>query len=288
MYTSIIVGFDESEPSKAALKEAALRVRKYGGALHLVHAVFFDQEEFGTLPSQLEKRFKLGTKICQRARTEIANEFGIDSSVEALICEGEPPDVLVEVAQGKNADLIALGTYGRKGLKRLFMGSVTSQVALNAPCDVLVVKRACSLCSGSYHSILVPYDGSASSESALLKAIALAKSDGSEISVLYVIPRYEEMIDFLKTDSVKQSLYQQAEKIVEGAKKTASMQGMQIKAVVQDGHAADKIVVIANTMKHDLIVMGTHGWRGVNKALLGSTAERVIMNASCPILIARG
>jgi nucleotide-binding universal stress UspA family protein len=62
---------------------------------------------------------------------------------------------------------------------------------------------------------------------------------------------------------------------------------VEIKAVVQEGHAADKVVEIVDKMKHDLIVVGTHGWRGVNKAILGSTAERIIAHASCPVLVAK-
>jgi nucleotide-binding universal stress UspA family protein len=193
----------------------------------------------------------------------------------------------VDIARGKEADLIALGTYGRKGLKRLLMGSVTSQVVMNSTCDVLVVKRPCSECSGSYQSLLVPFDGSGSSKKALERACALSKAEGAEVSVLYVIPRYEELMDFFKTDSIKKSLYREAEKIVESAKKIAAGLGVEIKAVVQEGHAGDKIVELADTMKHDLVVVGTHGWRGVDKALMGSTAERVIAHASCPILIAR-
>jgi nucleotide-binding universal stress UspA family protein len=153
---------------------------------------------------------------------------------------------------------------------------------------VLVVKKPCSKCSGSYHSLLVPFDGSASSKKALTRACELSKVDGAEVSVLYVIPRYEEMMDFIKTESIRKSLYQAAEKIVEDAKKAAADLGVEIKAVVQEGHADARIVEIADTMKHDLIVVGTHGWRGVDKAIMGSTAERVIAHASCPILIAKG
>jgi nucleotide-binding universal stress UspA family protein len=287
MYKSIVVGFDESESSKAALKEASLRIKNHGGKLFLVHAVYFDQEEFTTQPSQMERRFEIGTRFCMDAKKDLHDNYGLNGSIESVICEGEPPEVIVEVAEGKKADIIALGTYGRKGLKRLIMGSVTSQVVLNATCDVLVVKKPCSKCSGSYQSLLVPFDGSESSRKALMKACNLAKFDGAEVSVLYVIPRYEEMIDFFKTDSVKKSLFQEAEKIVDGAKSIAAGAGVSIKAVVQEGHADEKIVEIANTMKHDLIVVGTHGWRGVNKALLGSTAERVIAHTSCPVLIAR-
>jgi nucleotide-binding universal stress UspA family protein len=287
MYTSIVVGYDESLPSKAALKEIALRVKRGAGAVYLVHAVYFDQEEFAILPSQMEKRLEVGTHVCVEAKKNLQAEYNLNGNVESIICEGEPPEVIVDVAQGKKADLIALGTYGRKGLKRLLMGSVTSQVVLSAPCDVLVVKKPCSDCAGTYHSLLVPFDGSESSRRALVRACDLSKSDGSEISVLYVIPRYEEMMDFFKTESVKKSLYQEAEKIIEVAKKLAAGQGVQIKAVVQEGHAGDKVVEIADKMKHDLIVVGTHGWRGMNKAIMGSTAERVIAYASCPILIAR-
>ena len=287
MYSSIVVGYDDSLYSKAALAEVAQRVKKNGGSVTLVHAVFFDKEEFAVMPSQLEQRMDIGARLCRVAKTDLQSAYGLNGSVESFVCEGEPPEVIVDTARGKKADLIALGTYGRRGLKRLLMGSVTSQVILNATCDVLVVKKPCIGCTGSYRSLLVPFDGSISSEKALLRAAALAKTDGAEISVLYVIPRYEEMMDFFKTETIKKSLYQEAEKIVGGAKKLASGLGLSIKAVVQEGRAGDKIVEIADTMKHDLIVVGTHGWSGMDKAIMGSTAERVIANASCPILIVK-
>jgi nucleotide-binding universal stress UspA family protein len=287
MYNSIVVGYDESISSKAALKEASLRVKQHSGKLFLVHAVYFDQEEFAILPSQMEKRFEFGTRVCLEAKKSLEDEFGLNGNVESYVCEGEPHEVIVDTAQGMKADLIALGTYGRKGLKRLLMGSVTSQIILGSPCDVLVVKKACTKCSGRYSSLLVPFDGSESSRKALLRATELSKEDGAEVSVLYVIPRYEEMMDFFKTETIKKSLYQEAEKIVQGAKKLAADLGVQIKAVVQEGHSGEKIVEIADTLKNDLIVMGTYGWRGVNKAIMGSTAERIIAYANCPVLIVK-
>ncbi len=287
MYTSIVVGYDESLSSKAALGEVSARVKKRGGSIVLVHAVYFDKEEFAILPAQMEKRFEFGTHVCLDAKKSLHDDFGLNGSVESIICEGEPPEIIVDTAREKKADLIALGTYGRKGLKRLLMGSVTSQVILNAPCDVLVVKNAGAGSTGTFGSLLVPFDGSVSSQKALDRACELSKSDGSEVSVLYVIPRYEEMMDFFKTDSIKKSLYQEAEKIAEGAKKIAASRKVSIKAVVQEGHASEKIVEMAGTFKNDLIVMGTHGWRGVNRAILGSTAERIIANANCPVLVVK-
>jgi len=287
MYNSIVVGYDESLSSKAALKEASRWVKVHGGKLYLIHAVYFDQEEFAILPSQMEKRFEFGAKVCLDAKKDLQAEFGLNGSVESFVCEGEPPEVIVETAETNKADLIALGTYGRKGFKRLLMGSVTSQVIMNSPCDVLVVTRECTRCTGKDSSLLVPFEGSETSKKALVRACELAKLDGGELTVLYVIPRYEEMVNFYKTEAITTHLFQEAEKILDGAKKIAAELGVPIKAVVQEGHAGDSIVKLADKFKNDLIIMGTHGWSGMNKAIMGSTAERIIANATRPILIVR-
>jgi len=287
MYTSIVVGYDESLSSKAALKQASLRVKEHGGRLCLVHAVYFDQEEFAMLPAQMEKRFDFGTAVCKTAKKELHDDFGLNGSVESFVCQGEPPDVILETAASRKADLITLGTYGRKGLKRLLMGSVTSQVVLHAACDVLVVKKECTKCAGNFRSLLVPFDGSESSRKALARAADLSKTDTADVSVLYVIPRYEEMVDFFKTESINKSLYREAEKIADEAKNLAADLNLPIKAIVQEGHAGEKIIEIAEKTGSDLIVMGTHGWRGMNKALLGSTAERIIARANSPVLIVK-
>jgi len=114
MYSTIVVGYDESESSKAALKEASLRVKNRNGKLYLVHAVYFDKEEFAILPSQMEKRFEMGARVCRQAKQDLQAQFGMNGSVESFICEGEPPEVLIDIAQGKKADLIALGPMAEK------------------------------------------------------------------------------------------------------------------------------------------------------------------------------
>ncbi|MBI5100933.1 MAG: universal stress protein [Nitrospirae bacterium] len=285
MYETIVVGFDESPSSKAAVIEASNRIKRHGGKLFLAHSVFFDTEEFGIAPEQLEKRLRIGEKVCVEAKETITKEFNIDAHY--ILCEGEPPEVITEVAQGKNADLIMLGTYGRKGLNRLLMGSVTSQVILNASIDTLVVKKRCVECTGSYRSILVPFDNSDFSKKALNRACQLSKIDGAEVTVMYVIPRYEEMVDFFKTESIKNSLQQEAAKIIARAVNHANIQGVNPRTEIVEGQAADRIVESARRLGADLIAIGSHGYRGINKAIMGSTAERVILNSTCPVLVVR-
>lgn len=285
MYNKILVAFDGSEFSRAALVESSNWIKRHGGRIIMVHAVYFDEEEFTIAPEQREKRFELGKKVCYQTRETISSEFGID--VESLVCEGEPPDVIVDIAREKKVELVSMGTYGRKGLKRLIMGSVTSKVILHAPCDVMVVKRPCSECTGEYKSILVPFDGSEFSKKALERACELSKVDSAEITALYVIPRYEEMIEFLRTESIERAMTEEAERILDRARAIASQKGVTIATTIKEGHAGDRIIEIADTLKNDLIVIGTYGWRGVSKAIMGSTTERVIMNASCPVLTVR-
>jgi nucleotide-binding universal stress UspA family protein len=287
MYSTIVVGYDESESSKAALREASLRVKNRNGKLYLVHAVYFDQEEFSILPSQMEKRFEAGTHVCLQAKKELAEQYSLNGNVESFVCEGEPSDVLVDIAQGKQADLIALGTYGRKGLKRLLMGSVTSDVILKAHCDVLVVKRPCSECTGSYQSVLVPFDGSEFSRKALSRAASMAKADGGRLTALYVIPRYEEMMEFYRSEGIRKRMIGEAEKVVEDAKQIGREAGIDVRTEIREGHAADEIVSTAVKLENDLITMGTYGWKGVSKAIMGSTTNRVIAHASCPILVVK-
>lgn len=285
MYNTILVAFDGSEFSKAALIEASNWIKRHGGRIIMVHAVYFDEEEFTIAPEQREMRFELGKRLCYQTRDTISSKFGIE--VESLICEGEPPDVILDIAREKKVELISMGTYGRKGIKRLIMGSVTSKVILNAACDVMVVKRPCNECTGEYKSILVPFDGSEFSKKALERACELSKIDSGEITVLYVIPRYEEMIEFFRTETIERAMFHEAEKILNMARQIATEKGVTIAGTVKKGYVGEKILETAEMLKNDLIVMGTYGWKGVSRAIMGSTTERVIMNASCPVLTVR-
>jgi nucleotide-binding universal stress UspA family protein len=285
MYETILVGFDESPASKPAVIEASNWIRRHGGKLILVHAIFFETEEFSFAPDQQEKRVKVGEKACIQAKEMIAAEFGIEA--EYLLCEGESTDVIIDVAMGKKADLIVLGTFGRKGLKRLLMGSVISDVIGKSPVDVLVVKKPCEKCTGEYGSLLVPFDGSEFSKRALVRACQLSKSDGSSITVLYVIPQYEEMVEFFKTESIRKSLSREAEKIIGAAAAIAASEGATVQKEIAEGHSADRIIETAIKNNRDLIIMGSHGHSGIDKVIIGSTAERVVANASCPILLVK-
>jgi nucleotide-binding universal stress UspA family protein len=286
MYNTIVVAFDGSEFSRAALRESAKWIKTHGGKAILLHAVFFDEQEFAIAPDQRELRFELGKKVCLQTKTAAGSEFGLNGDLEALICEGEPHEVIVDVAASKNADLIAMGTHGSKGLKKLFLGSVAARVTQIAPCDVLVVKHP-SEGLAKYNSILLSYDGTEFSKKALARACEIAASEGSEITALYVIPRYEEMIEFFLSNVIKENLMHDARRIMQGAVDAASKLGVTIKTEITEGTESDRIAETARRLKSDLIIRGTHGWSGINKAIIGNVIEHIIVSAPCPVLAVR-
>ena len=285
MYDNILVAYDDSEFSKAALSAASCWIGRNGGTLFLVHAVHLNEEEFISAHEQREKRFQLGNEICYRTKESVSSRLG--KEVESLICEGEPHEVIADIASQKKADLIAIGTHGRKGLKKLFMGSVTSRVIVLSPCDVLVVKKSLSETPEKFKSILLRFDGSEFSKRALQRACAIAKIEGAEITALYAATCCEGMETFLATGLIKENLMREAQKIAGEAKKMAMDQGVSIKTEMLEGDAADAIINAANRLGSDLIIGGTHAWRGIDKAIVGSIMESIIVNASCPVLVVK-
>lgn len=89
------------------------------------------------------------------------------------------------------------------------------------------------------------------------------------------------------TSVIKSSLMKESEKITEAACTLALEMGVSAKALIEDGDAGLKIAETAVKEKNDLIVMGSCGWGGINKAIIGATTERAIMYANCPILVVR-
>ena len=287
MYETILVAYDGSEYSRAGLKEACAWIKRHGGTLYLIHVVYFNEEEFLLYPDIREKRFEQGKKLCEEAKAEIFNHFGIEA--QCILKEGDPSEEIIHEAEVLNAKLIVTGTYGKKGfLKRLVLGSVSTELALNSPVDVLVVKKPCEECKGDYHSILVPYDDSESSKLALKKAFRFHREYGSSISVCYILPRYQEMIEFYITPAIKEKILLEGKKILSSAEVMAKEANIPVELIMDEGHPAEKIVEISERKKIDLLIIGPYGWKkGLDRKLIGSTTERILHLINIPVLIAK-
>ena len=136
-------------------------------------------------------------------------------------------------------------------------------------------------------SILVPVDFSNSSTKALIYAATLAKQFGAKITPLFVIELPEIVGVFqllLDDDEMKEACRGKLAKFIRKARISADLVNA---AVVRKGRPYREIADAARTLKVDLIVISTHGYTGVNRALLGSVTERVVREAPCPVLVVR-
>ena len=144
-----------------------------------------------------------------------------------------------------------------------------------------------------YTKILVPVDGSATSMLGLSEAIKLAKIHGSQLQLVHVV---NELVltagegAALYVGEIVANLRAGGKALLAKAEGIARERGCESQSVLLEsigGRAADLIVEQATRWKADLIVMGTHGRRGLSRLALGSDAELVVRAASVPVLLIR-
>jgi nucleotide-binding universal stress UspA family protein len=147
-----------------------------------------------------------------------------------------------------------------------------------------------------YRRILVPVDGSGTSALGLQQALGLAKDQRAQLRVLNVI---DERVMATAADAygaadmsaLLQSMEETGKKALEEAAalaKAGKVRAETAQVQSRGRYVSDVILDQAKTWRADLIVMGTHGRRGLNRLLLGSDAERVLREAPVPVLLVRG
>jgi nucleotide-binding universal stress UspA family protein len=142
-----------------------------------------------------------------------------------------------------------------------------------------------------YQKILVPIDGSETAMRGLNEAIKVAKSQGSQLRLFHIVNEF--VLDYsygagLYGTNLIESLREGGKKIIQQAEAYVRQQGVPVDSVLLEaigGPAADLIVAQAKEWAADLIVMGTHGRRGLRRLALGSDAEGVVRESPIPVLL---
>ena len=146
----------------------------------------------------------------------------------------------------------------------------------------------------SYKRILVPIDGSATSKAGLKEALKLARTPGARLRLLHVVD--ESPILSLpeagySIDTVIEDLKRSGKALLASVAKSATAQGAKCETAMVESmgmRVADQITSDAKRWRADLIVIGTHGRRGVQRLLMGSDAELVVRNTTVPVLLVHG
>jgi nucleotide-binding universal stress UspA family protein len=142
-----------------------------------------------------------------------------------------------------------------------------------------------------YSKILIPLDGSDLAEAALAAAVPMAKAFGAPVILVGILDLTAGMYDVYSEAFSPLDLKAQLEAFLEGAldraKEKLEQEGLTVSRFLRVGVPHEEIAALAQEEKSDLIVMTTHGRRGISHLLLGSVAERVIRTAPCPVLVVR-
>jgi nucleotide-binding universal stress UspA family protein len=137
--------------------------------------------------------------------------------------------------------------------------------------------------------ILCPVDFSESSVRAHNHAQSLARHYQAKLFLQHVVesvlPFYEYYAPANYFDEIFQRIRNDAREQLQNFAKSHSRNGVQPECLVHEGAVADSILSFAEAEKVDLIVMGTHGLKGVDRAILGSVADKVLRKAHCPVLV---
>ncbi len=294
MYRKVLIPTDGESHSEAAVR-VALEFSKSLGASAIVTTVY---QPVGPLDStDLYNAYLL-----EKARHTLSNweqwakQYGVKLETRLLEDENIAP-ALVELAKQTACDLIAMGTHGREGIGRLVLGSVAERVVRLATLPVMLLRFDAIAPTGVFPKrILVPLDGGPASELALLHATQIAKATGAGLELVHIVPdilpMFEgltwRMYDAASAEEVNQRFALEGQAILEKAK--AKIGGLTFNTTLrhtQGERIAQAILQVGLEVGADLICMGTHGYVGFERLLLGSVAEGVAHHARVPVLLLR-
>lgn len=296
MYANLMVPLDGSTFSQHALPHAASIAARTGGTIRLVlvHTpLVFPVADLAPVPlmDQWDSDHRVEEERYLDVQAEWLREQGLDVGTE--LRDGEVVQELRE-ASG-DADLMVLATHGRGGLERAWLGSVADALIRHAEIPLLVVRpaeeeRVQERPAPSPRHILAATGGSAAGQAAVHQAAGLARLFDARLTLLRVVafpggltspyvPHAAEM----DRAAVEQSEEEARRDLAEMA---ASLTDLDVTTrVTQAYHAARGILTAIDEEGADLVAVGTHRRSALGRAVLGSTADKVVRASPVPVLV---
>lgn len=279
---NILFATDFEVSAGRALPFAVALAKRYGAKLYAVHVippeayVLASAESFERVLAEAGDFAKYSlNQLLSPLRTH-----GI--AAEALLGEGNVAGVVEKLAEERSADLLVVGTKGRMGLSKVFVGSVAEELIRDSRCPVLTVgPHVTSLASSGVQSVICATDFSPVSTHAVKFGVSLAAEYQAHLTLLHVLEGKLPASLGLEVDFAERRLRQTLPAEFELP--------FQPEFVVKAGTVADRIVNLAADLSSDIIVIGANGVGAFAEmaSRLGSTVHRVIAFAPCPVLTVR-
>lgn len=292
----ILFPTDFSPFAAQALRHALALAQKFKARLKVVYVIpqmlRLSDSAYTAEPWLITPEARRQVEQDMREFLQPLREARLDHEVE--IGEGEPWQEILTMAHQMSADLVVMGTHGRSGLERLFLGSVAEKLIRRLPCPVLTVSHEEGRtweAPGLVTRILCATDFSETSTLALDLALALNEAYSAEITVVHVVESFPDFGDprypsLPALGNLREDYERKAEERLQGVLASAGESG-RVRGLVVSGRAYKEILRLAATERADLIVIGAQGHGALEHLLSGSNAQHIIRRATCPVLSVR-
>jgi nucleotide-binding universal stress UspA family protein len=279
MFDRIVAGIDDREGGRDALALAATLSRSTGAELIAVRVYPYE-----THPTRASVRgFEEELRADATAELErLLAESGVAARV-MVVGDSSPARGLHHVAEHEDAGLLVVGSTHRGHVGRVLVGGVSASVLHHAPCPVAVAPCGFAERDAELTTIGVGFDGSKESQAALGLAAEVAKVAGARLQILSVVAT---AVPAAYPAAYERDWVTQAEESgrdeVERAHRTVEEVGVEASGEMAIGSPVEALVELSSSV--DLLVVGSRGFGPVRRLLLGSTSDRLVREAACPVI----
>jgi nucleotide-binding universal stress UspA family protein len=281
-FRNILSATDFSRTSEAALAYAAALARHYGAKVYVVHVTRPELYIFGPPGALPRTLVEIDAEAEQKTRTLMSSLYLRDVPYELLLRLGDVVEVLTELSTEYKIDLLVVGTHGRRGLRKLLLGSLAEELIRLASCPVLTVgpRSALTLAALDLKRILYVTDFSEESLGALPLALSLGQEFRARTVLAHVAPEPGDDLD------IRWSIVEAVTERLRALVPEEATLWSEREYRVDFGSPKEGILRAARDRNVDLIVMGA---RGIGVALhksspRGATAESVASCSTCPVM----
>ena len=258
----ILVPTDLSPTSLPALQFARVLHRQFGSGLVVMHATHFDlppyfsSGQLQTLKHELKRSAKIASEFLRKDSMAL---LGFEAEVNVV--ERPPAEAILDAAGVDGIDLVVMGTHGRHGADRFWLGSVAERVLHESSTPILAVRQG--MTAVSLEHVLCPVNFSSAGREALEYAVAIAEAGKLQLTVLHALEKGDEPPDCaLVPEEVRGRC--------------------RLEELTYHGDAASAILTAAREIKPDVIVMGAERKPSVFGELFSSTTDRVMQWGEAP------
>ena len=290
--THVLVPTDFSPSSAPAFRYAVEWAKVFDAQLTLLHVHSLPPGldiDVGIAQRYLDEQRKVAREEMETLLAEARQQVP-GASMELL--PGLPSECICQVAREKKCDLIIMGTHGWTGVNRVLFGSVAERVIQKSPCPVLAIPHRESEKISAMHplqvlprQVVLPMEFSDCSMEAYEYAAQIAKWFDAPLTLVHAIEPLSYSLDFTLTHPLQEKTNR--DKVVKRLTDLAAVlseQGLSAEYELVDKATVEGILETSAVRQADLIVMGSHGRKGLSRMILGSTACEVLEQSPYPVL----